>query len=447
MMNFLKPLATACIRLILGPIFWIAVRITHDVEFHGVEHISGKRPIYVAMAHKRDVDPIIELPTILGHQGWRAYVGDVLFAMRGDFLSPGFLGRIVLRPRWFSWALSHLELEGILRIIGVRPLDSLQLRIAEEWVRDYLKMEGDLKAAALFTSAFLEQVAREAGIAKEEIYAAKLSDLLAWRYHDAMLNMCTTDIFVEERRLQARRILHKHVTQELSDLQKWFKAGGSIWGAPEGQLSAMGKLGPFTSALPRLLSCRTEKTYIIPTFIIYDFMTVKRLHIFVDVAPTIVYDPAQILQFQDIHAQLRSTWLANARFTCTQLGAGFLVKMSHAAVPTFTLDDLTRSLEQEAARLTTLGRHVDARLLYHNKARELANNFLQYAKLHGYVLQKEDGKYEATKQDLSMQVQPGTVGYDKYPLAYAWNELQEMLSINNRMTSADAVEQKVKTAV
>jgi hypothetical protein len=446
-MNYLRSFLTASCRFILAPVFWIAIRLTFTVEFHGLEHIRGKRPVYIAMAHKRDIDPIVELPTILTRQGWRALADDVLFAMRGDFLSPGFLARIVMRPRWFSWALRPLALEGILRLIGIRPLDSLQLRVAEEWVREFLQKEGDLPVDELFTPAFLEQIAQQSGVKYEAVITAKLSDLLAWRYHDALQHMCTTNIFLEKKRLQAKRIIHKKVTQELTELQNWFTNGGSIWGAPEGQLSAIGKLGPFTSALPRLLSCRTEKTYIIPTFIIYDFMTVKRVHIFVDVAPTIVYDPAQILQFQDIHAQLRSIWLASARFTCTQLAAGFLVNMSRTAVPTFTLDDLTKAIEQEAARLTTLGRNVDARLLYHHKARELATNFLQYALLHGYVLRREDELYEATVKDLTMPLQPGSVGYAQYPLAYAWNELQEMLSINNLVAGAHVVERKVKSAV
>jgi hypothetical protein len=447
MMNYLKTVLRVCSRFTLVGVFWVAIRITHSVEFHGLEHIRGKRPVYIAMAHKRDVDPIVELPNIVARQGWRALAGDVLFAMRGDFLSPGFLARIVMQPRWFSRALRPLALEGILRIIGIRPLDSLQLRIAEEWVREFLQIEGDLNANELFTPAFLEQVAKQSGVKNDIVNNATLSDLLAWRYQEAMQRMCATDIFLEEKRLQAKRAIHKKVTKELTELQHWFKHGGSLWGAPEGQLSSIGKLGPFTSALPRLLSCRTEKTYIIPTFIIYDFMTVKRMHIFVDVAPTITYDPAQILQFQDIHAQLRSAWLASARFTCTQLAAGFLVLMSRAAVPLFTLDDLAKAIEQEAARLTTLGRNVDVRLLYHDKARILATNFLQYALLHGYVMQHESELYEATVQDLSIHVQPGSVGYAANPLAYAWNELQEMLSINNLISNAEVVKQKVKSIV
>ncbi len=446
-MNYLKIFVRVCSRFTLVGIFWAAIRITYSVEFHGLEHIKRKRPVYVAMAHKRDIDPIVEVPNIVARQGWRALAGDVLFAMRGDFLSPGFLSRIVLQPRWFSRVLRPLALEGILRIIGIRPLDSLQLRIAEEWVREFLQTEGDLNANELFTPAFLEQVATQSGVQYEIVNKAKLSDLLAWRYQAAMQPLCATDIFLEEKRLPAKRSIHKKVTKELADLQQWFKQGGSLWGAPEGQLSSIGKLGPFTSALPRLLSSRTEKTYIIPTFIIYDFMTVKRVHIFVDVAPTITYDPAQILQFQDIHAQLRSAWLASARFTCTQLAAGFLVEKGRATTSMFTLDDLAKAIEQEAARLTTLGRNVDVRLLYHDKARILAANFLQYALRHGYVLQHEPDLYEATVQDLSIHVQPGNVGYAAYPLAYAWNELQEMLSINNLISNAVVVKQKVKSVI
>ncbi len=56
-MNRLSFFFSACSRLVLMGIFWIAVRLFYDVEFHGLEHVRGKRPSYFAMAHKRDLRP------------------------------------------------------------------------------------------------------------------------------------------------------------------------------------------------------------------------------------------------------------------------------------------------------------------------------------------------------------------------------------------------------
>jgi len=157
-------------------------------------------------------------------------------------------------------------------------------------------------------------------------------------------------------------------------------------------------------------------------------MTVRRTRIFVDLAPPIEY--ASRLPQRELSAQLRQVWLQSAHFTCTQLATGFLVQINRAATPSFTLDELTKDVELQAASLAAAGRHVDQRLLRAGSARKLAAGFLAYAAPHGLV--QRTGKYTwvLTIRDLAIKVHPSDVGYRQAPLAYAWNELQEMLSFN-----------------
>lgn len=434
-MNRLALFFSACSRLALMGIFWIAVRVANDVVFHGLEYVKGKRPSYFAMAHKRDLDPMIEVPSILARQGLRAMTDDVYFAMRSDAFSPGFLSRVVMYPRWFSRALRLLSLGSVLRFLGIRPLEDMHQRPAEMWIRDFIYAEGDMLAGDVLTPAFLQQLADVANESAESLSHQQLSHLLSWRYQAALQEFYSIDILQQQKHWHTKSTILSQLKQELAELRSWLSRGGSVWGAPEGQLSPTGSSGRITAILHRLLRPGPASTSIIPIAIVYDFMTVKRASIFVDIAPPIQYDPR--LPAQEINEQLRRAWLTSARFTCTQLASGFVARMSKAAVPMFTLSDLTTDIMQEAARQAETGRHVDERLLDHQAARKQAVSFLYYAVRRGLVNRVASDLYEVTECDLTMDIRPARTGYTKYPLAYAWNELQDMLQAE--MPPADEV--------
>ena len=102
MMKRLESLLLAICRTIIAGAFWVASRVFHKVEIHGVEHDSGASRTYYGMSHKRDLDPIVIVPTVVFHRGWRGLAGDVHFALRSDGFSPGYLARITMNPRGFA---------------------------------------------------------------------------------------------------------------------------------------------------------------------------------------------------------------------------------------------------------------------------------------------------------------------------------------------------------
>jgi len=351
----------------------------------------------------------------------------VYFAMRSDAFSPGFLGRVVMYPRWFSRALRLLSLGSVLRFLGLRPLEDLHQRPAEMWIRDFIHAEGNMLAGDVLAPAFLQQLAAAVGEDVDSLSRQQLSHLLSWRYQAALQEFYSIDILQQQKRWHTKSAILWQLKQQLTEMRNWLARGGSVWGAPEGQLSPTGSNGRITAILHRLLRPGPASTSIVPIAIVYDFMTVKRARIFVDVAPPILYDPRS--PAQAINEQLRRAWLTSARFTCTQLASGFVARTSKAAVPFFTLSDLVTAIEQEAARLAETGRHVDQRLLDHQSARKLAAAFMQYAGRRKLVNRVAHDLYEVADCDLTMEVRPGRTGYTEYPLAYAWNELQDMLQV------------------
>lgn len=418
-------LVAAC-RTIIATAFWIATRLSFRVEIHGLEHDKGLPSTYFGMAHKRDLDPIVLIPSIMSHRGWRGLSGDVHFALRGDGFSPGYLARIVIEPRWISRLLRLLSLGSVLRWLRAQPAESL-IRPAEEWVRELLHVNGDACAGDVLAPMILYELAETTGESCQQVAAHHLSHLLSWRYHAVLQHFYGSEILLSPVRRPIERRLVARIKQQLADLSAWLQTGGSLLGSPEGQLSPDGKLKPINSALHRIMHAAPADTRVIPIYLTYDYMTTRRrISIFINIAPAVEH--ASALATENFDAQLRSAWLRSAHFTCTQLASGFLMEVSRAPIRSFTRDELASTIHRQAVTLSEAGRHVDHRLLYPRQARKLATGFLAYAERHALALRTGPDTWTPSPKEVTIKVRPMEVAYDQAPLLYSWNELQELLS-------------------
>ncbi|MGZ3610117.1 MAG: hypothetical protein ACXVBU_08645 [Ktedonobacteraceae bacterium] len=416
----------AICRAILASAFWVASRIFHKVEVHGVKHNTVMPRTYYGILHKRDLDPIIIIPTVVFHRRWMGLAGDLHFALRSDGFTPGFLGRLVMRPRLLSHALRFLSIGPVLRWLGAHPVQDL-LRPAEEWVREALKLDIESSVSSVFTSSFIEEFATITGESQKQIASYQLSQLLDWRYQYALQQYYSSEILLLPTRRSLERHMITRIKESITELNAWLLSGGSLFGSPEGHLSPNGKVSPINSGLHRILRHNASDVRIVPISIMYDFMTVRRMRIFVDFAPSI--ENASQLSTNELDTRLRHAWLQSARITSTQLASGFLVEANHEGLTSFTLDDIIDAMYHQAVKLAKAGRNVDRCLLKQKQVRKRVIDFLAYAECHNVIRRVEMHTWEFALNETTIQVRPREVGYDDSPLVYAWNELQEILSI------------------
>lgn len=421
-------------RVLLAGIFWLASVLAHSVHVEGLEHDEGAPSTYFALAHKRDQDPFIVLPPLIVHRGWRALTGEVRFALRGDAFAAGFLARIAPRPRWFARLIRPLNLSGILNGLGIYPIQGLQ-QPAEAWIRAYLRDAPDMQAGDVLESWFLADVATSAHRSMRDVAGQPLSYLLAWRYQPYLQRFRGLDIFLPRPRRAAKQLVLTSAKAYLAHLAEWLSHGGSLVGAPEGELSPDGKFTAHFTTLHRLLRTAPPETRVVPIHITYDFMTTGRPRVFIAVAPAIPSFASLTLEQRD--AALLDAWRCCARITCSQLCAGFLVEAAqnsraqnggqHGSV-TFTLDQILAAVRAHAASLAADGRRVDPALLGARSSRRLAARFLTFCERRRLIERKGKGLWTYTIGDMVITVGPGEVGFDQLPLAYAWNELRDLLA-------------------
>jgi hypothetical protein len=421
----------------LAAAFSTIPRLAFALEVSGLEHARAQPPTYLAISHKRDLDTMAPLGRILFHRGWPALTGDVRFAMRADSFETGFLARVVTGPRWLIRLLRlvrPISVGPILRGLGVYPLTDYSQRPGETWLREYLRVEGDARVGETLAPWMIQTLAETAGDDPDAVARLMISGLLAWRFHAPLQPRVGPDVFRSPARRRAERRVVETAKAELEAISAWIQHGGSLYGAPEGRLSPEGRISPITSGLHRILREAPAETRLVPIMIVYDFMTTHRGRMFVTLAPPIERVPQ--LAPRTLDEALRRAWLLAARFTCTQLGAAFLVRRAELGAEPFTLEDCADAIAAEALSLVAQGRQVDRRLLTRRSALERAHGFLAFAARRGYT--RKIGKANAQRwlaipSDLTVDVPAWDVGYRDFPLGYAWNEYNEMIAISESL--------------
>lgn len=427
-MKILKAVFVALCRAILASIFWLAVRLNNPLKIYGVEHDTGMARTYLGMMHKRDIDPFILVPTIIFHRGWKAVAWDMHFALRGDGFTRGFLPRVMGgRPDWLARFLRPLALGPFLRWLGTYPTDGL-VRPAEEWIREVLQVDGDVRAGTILSPAFLQDFAQSAYLSVEQISAMPLSQLMAWRYHTVLHKFYGPEMLVGAKRRHIERRVVARIHGQLDEIVACLWQDGSFFGSPEGQLSPDGHVSQLHAGFHRIIRAAPPDLRVVPIALSYDFMAPGRLRLFVDFAPEIEYAPK--LSQAELDKRLRRSWLLHARFTCTQLASGFLMNCRCSSSAEFTLYDLTHVVYQQACELAATGRHVDPQLLRPSSVTRRVRDYLTYVERRGLIRRGVANSWEITFGELLMQVGPREVAYDDVPLLYAYNELQDLLSVS-----------------
>jgi hypothetical protein len=355
--------------------------------------------------------------------------------MRADAFTRGFLARVVRRPRWFVWLLRPVTVRPVLHRLGIMPLQDLHLRPAEEWLRDARQGLSDPVAGDAVASSLLEELAAAGRTTLADVRGQRVSRLLRWRYHAALVRYHGPEALIGEARRFAERRVVERARQYLEDISAWMRSGGSVYSAPEGKLSPDGRISPIKSGFHRVLHAASDQARVVPIVITYDFMSTGRSRLFIDLAPAL--EGVAAMPRGELDQRLRTAWLRAARFTCTQLATSFVVAASHDH-PQFTEVELAMAVMAQARELAAEKRHVDRRLVTRRGARRRVRRYLAFAERTGAVARAPRGLWTALPFDPAVRVLPGDPGYRVAPLAYAWNELQEMLSVASAMPASQS---------
>lgn len=443
-MKKIQMLPVLICRTIIACAFWLSIRVGATLKISGVTFDKGLPRTYLGMAHKRDIDPFILIPTIVFHRGFRALAGEVHFALRADGFTRGFLGRIVKRPAWLAWVLRPLAIGPILRWLGTYPVEGL-VRPAEEWVREVQLVEGDRRAETILSPLFLQDFARAKRLSIKQAGQLMLSQMLAWRYHQALQGFHGPEILQRGQRRQIERRVIERIHTNLAAISTCFWQGGTFLGSPEGQLSSDGRVSFPRAGFHRTVHAAPPDLRVVPIVLMYDFMTTGRLRIFADFAPAL--EDAAKMPPDVLDTQIHTSWLLRAHFTCTQLASGILIERQRTSSLEFTLADLANAVYKQARTLREAGRHVDPLLFHPARAARRVRQYLAYIERRGLVYRETGQRWRILFGELTIDVDSYQVAYNDAPLLYAYNELQDLLSAPPCLVHTDEDKKEHKAVI
>lgn len=410
-------------RIVIVIMFFVVTHLLFEVHQQQRATTPPAAHVYYALLHKRDTDPFFFLPLLFA-QRWRR--GNLQFGLRGDAFVPGFLARLIVQPRWLAHAFYNLNLGPLLRSMGAHPLSGWTIRPLEDWVRLARHALGEQPLADVFAPAFLARLASQTHMASDALAALTLSDLLTWRFQPYLQTYSGPSFFAPAVRRQIERRAVAIIKAQLAEAAQVLQADAAFVGAPEGQLSATGRIGTMSAGFGRILRAGPPETSVVPLAIIYDYMKPGRIRVFLSEAAPITN--AAMHTPTEVFTQVRAAWMHVLPFTCTQIGTSIIVDRLHAQKTCATTAQFTAEVLHIARELAAKGRQVDAVLLDEQRCARRVRQFLHYAHRQGVLQRHGPDQWHVQSVDLCIAAGPGEVGYEHTPFAYAWNEWQDMLA-------------------
>lgn len=426
-MKLVNTFLVALCRTIIAGAFWLSIRLGNSLTIRGVKHDAGMPRTYLGMTHKRDIDPFVLVPIIVFHRGWKGLANEVHFALRADGFTRGFLARMIDHPRWLARLFRPLGVGPALSWLGTYPSEGL-VRPIEEWIREVKQIYGDVEAGTVLSPVFLQAFARSTHLPADQIHAYPLSRLLAWRNFTTLRKFRGPEMLLATKRRPVERRVVERIHTQLDEIVACLWRDGSFLGSPEGQLSPGGRVSPLHAGFHRIVRAAPPDLRVVLIALNYDFMTSGRPHIFVNFTPAIEQAPG--LPLDELDDRVRRSWLLAAHFTCSQLASGFLMERRCQLSTEFTLHELAHTIHLHAQKLAASGRHVDAQLLRLSSATRKARRYLAYVERRGLVQRCSRDCWKTSFGEMVIDVGPREVAYDDVPLLYAYNELQDLLSVS-----------------
>ena len=272
------------LRCIIYTTFLLVSRAMFRVRFRLIGGPGGLSGTIFLGHHKSDFDGLIGLPvaywanrnsdSLSRAEALRARARTVVVSGEHVF-QPGFLaGYLVRRPRWLSFLLYHVRVDGILKAMGWHPMPQGRRRYLVSHLIDILESHGNPPLSEVFVDSPEDRVAGARP-------GARIRDVLKWKYRDDLFRLCEFSIF--EPRI-AESLLQRHkdrIAASLSLFTETLNNGGTLFLAPNGGLSSDGRMGPFKSGLSQIVEGATRKVVLVPGNITYDLMSTGRMAAFV----------------------------------------------------------------------------------------------------------------------------------------------------------------------
>jgi 1-acyl-sn-glycerol-3-phosphate acyltransferase len=309
----------------LASIFYLLFPMLYDIRWHGLENYRASPSTLITINHKRDSDLMIVAPALHIRRTLLRNKQRLYFVARDDIFEPGFLTSHFL-IKWPLGKLVHrINIALAMRALRAGPISLLIHKRVRPLMQDVIRSEGDIRLSEVVKRTYLEDFADRVNLlSASELADISVSDFLSYDYRVLHDEVTDVGILKEGLARKVRTQSLKRIEQQLKVFANILDDGGICLLAPEGDLSPDGRFWPVKSGLYRLLSMTRTDVTILPVNTTYDFMTQKRMRVYVDVGKEILLPKS--LTKMELERRVQKDIVSLGRVTMGQLGSDYLLQ-------------------------------------------------------------------------------------------------------------------------
>ena len=417
--NFLSTTFANC----LAASFYLLFHSLYNIRLRGLENYRATPSLLITINHKRDLDipivgSILHLHRTVLKNKMRPY-----FVARDDLFYPGFLTAHFKLLGGAGSLIHRLSLAPVMSALRAYPISRLLRKRIGSIMHEIKRLNGDMLLKQAINQSGIEKFNQLLSNYKGNLGNITVSDFLSHKFRS--LHQQTADISILKdglsRKIRVKTL--KHINRQLRVFAGILDKGGICLMAPEGQLSPDGRLGQLKSGLHRLISMTSTDVRIIPVNTTYDFMTRRRMRIYVTIG-TEINHPRNYKK-TELEQRVQRSIVNLGPVTMGQLGSDFLVSTAETGRDSFSESELLAASSAKIEKLHAGGVRLEDRILTASSLKKRARDFLGYCLDKG-IVSRDNGSYRIDKSSLAAGMS------DKWrqnPVMYSANELRSRQEI------------------
>ena len=411
----------------LASIFYFVLPALYEIKFSGLQNYRASPSTLITINHKRDLDILIIAPNLHLRRTLFKNKLRLHFIARDDLFEPGFLTAHFMSKGRIGYLIHKVNIGPIMRALRAHPISHLVHMRLNSLTRDVIHVQGDIKLEEALKPEYLDAFSERLGQQNKVGFGdVTLSQFLGFDYR--ALHETPTDVVVLKvgisRKVRAESL--KTIEKQLQECADILNNGSICLLAPEGQLSPDGRFWPVKSGLYRLLSMTKTDVKILPINTTYNFMTQKRMRIYVNIGEEL--DVTRGLTKIELGKMVQKNIVSLGRVTMGQLGSEYLLQKIKSGDNYFSENELTDEIKTRVQTLSEHGLHLDNRLMEKQSFDRRVQDFINYC-LKQCIIERNSRNMISINADKVLN-NSGT-DFRQNPVQYSYNELHSLLEVSS----------------
>jgi 1-acyl-sn-glycerol-3-phosphate acyltransferase len=411
----------------LAVTFYALFHALYDIRIEGLANYTASPATLITINHKRDLDipivaSILHLSKTPFNENRRMH-----FVARDDLFHPGFLTAHFPIFGIAGPLIHRINIKPVMTALRAHPISHLIRRRIGPLIRELEQTSSTIPLKEVVNQPGFALISAMLGERKRDnLGDVTVADFLGYSFSSIHQQFADIQILRDDYSRKLRKRTLNKVSTQLQEITEILNKGNICMLAPEGQLSPDGRFWPVKSGLFRLISMTTSNIRILPVNTTYDFMTLRRMRIYMTVGHELT--ELKGLHKISLEQSVQKSIVTSGPVTLSHLGSEFLLNVLDSGQEQFKEQECHMMITRRVKQLRNENMRLEERLLTEKSLQKRIDDFLRYCVKKDIINKKEGGSFVVNTRAVKMHT------FNKFhenPVQYSANELRSLLEWHN----------------